>query len=58
MTAPQVGTLQTYGRGLNIITRFLNSTPLPFLFWGLLIKTEYQEKGYPYYLGATQEPRN
>ena len=25
--------------------RFLNSTLLPFVFWGLLIKTKYEEKG-------------
>ena len=30
-------------------TRFPSSSLLPFLFGGLLIKAEYQEKGYPYY---------
>ena len=29
---------------------------MPFLVQGPLIKTEYIEKGYPYYKGATQNP--
>ena len=41
----------------DLATRFLSSTLLPFSFWGLLIKTEYKDKGHPYYLGVTQEPR-
>ena len=29
--------------------RYPSSALLPFLFWGLLIKAEQWEKGYPYY---------
>ena len=37
--------------------RYPSSTLFPpFSFWGLLIKAEYQEKGYPYYYGVTGEP--
>ena len=39
-----------------ILTRFLSSTLLPFLVQGPPMKNEYQEKGYPYYKGVTQEP--
>ena len=35
----------------------MSSTLLPSLVWGFLIKTEYLEKGYPFYEGPTQEPR-
>ena len=37
-------------------TKFLSSTLFPFVFRGLLIKTEYWGKGYPYYEGLTGEP--
>ena len=37
-------------------TKFLSSTLFPFVVRGLLIKTEYWGKGYPYYEGLTGEP--
>ena len=40
-----------------LFSRFLSSTPLPFLFSGPQRKTEKKEKGYAYYEGATREPR-
>ena len=47
---------QLINASMHGLLRFLSSTLLPFLFWGLLIKTECYEKGYPYCLGVTQEP--
>ena len=44
------------GRISGALPRFLSSTLLPFLAQGPLIETEYEEKGCPYYKGATQEP--
>ena len=38
------------------LEKSLGSTLLPFLVWGPLIKTKYQEKGYPYYYGVTGDP--
>ena len=38
------------------LTRFLGSTLLPFLFWGLLLKKNSRKKGTLIMEGATQEP--
>ena len=41
---------------VRLLSRYPSGTLLPFLFGGLLIKTEQQEKGYPHCLGFTGEP--
>ena len=41
---------------LQSLSRCPSSTLLPFLFGGLLIKTEQREKGFPSYSGFTEEP--
>ena len=41
---------------ITIMAKYPSSTFFPFAFWGLLIKAEQKEKGYPYCEWVTGEP--